>query len=89
MGLLRRHKRASDADVQFLVPAREPNATSNAQVRGLLDLPQAKQIAVEAPRPILAVRRRGDLYVIQPQDRRSLPWRVLTPSHSMHYRASR
>src|SRR4051794_41236849 len=54
--------------VQLLGAEREPGAAGHAQGRRLLELPEAEQLTVEAPRLRLAARWRRDLHVIEAGD---------------------
>ena len=56
------------ADVQLLRAAREPAAAAACERRGLLELGQAEQPAVERARLLLAAGRRGHLHVIDADD---------------------
>lgn len=56
-------------DVQGLASAREPRTAAAVEGRGLLELGQAEQVAVERARRRLAAGRGGDLDVVEADDR--------------------
>ena len=58
----------ADADVELLVRAGEPAAAARCERSGLLELGQAKQVAVERARLVLAARGCGHLHVIDADD---------------------
>jgi hypothetical protein len=60
---------ARHADVQLLLAAAEPGAAPGGERRRLGQLGQLQQLAVEAPRLLLAARRRRHLHVVDAQQR--------------------
>jgi hypothetical protein len=63
--LARGDERILHADVELAAASeREPDAAARAQRLGLLELLEAEQLAEEAPRLVLASRRRRELDVI-------------------------
>jgi len=53
-----------DSNVKLIGAAGKPDAAAAPQGLRLLQLTQAKQLAVEPPRRILTADRRGDLHVV-------------------------
>ena len=78
MGLQGRREVLLDADVQLLAvrAAAEPDAAAGLQLVRLLDLLEAQQPTVEAPRLGLAAGRRRDLDVVDAGDRAQAARRV-------------
>ena len=66
MRLAGRGERLLHADVQLLAAEREPDAAARPQYLWLLELGQAKQVAVEQPGARLATLWRGNLHVVEP-----------------------
>jgi hypothetical protein len=74
-----RLERLGDTHVELLIAHGKPDAAADSQSRGLLQLRQAQELAVEAPRLAFAARRSGDLHVIQTFDEHpgNLPIRLV------------
>jgi len=68
MGLFRRREGAFNADMKLLRAAGEPDTAPRLQVRRLLDLLQAQNLAEEAAGGFLAAWRGGKLDMIDPFD---------------------
>ncbi len=60
--------------MELLRAADEPDAATAAQRLWLLQLTQAKQLAVETARRVLRTLRRGDLYVVDALNQGYLTW---------------
>lgn len=70
MRLARRREPLLDPDVQLSpIAEREPSPAPPAQRLRLLDLLEPEQLTEEAPRRGLAAGRRGDLNVVETEDR--------------------
>ncbi len=74
MGLNRGYEIRCDSNVKLMGSAGEPNTAAAPQSLGLLQLGQAKQLAVEAPRRILTANRRGDLHMVETLNQGYLTW---------------
>src|SRR5262245_31157718 len=61
------------AYVQLLLADPEPHAAARREQRRLVDLREAEQLPVEPARGLLATRRRRDLDMVEPDDRRHRP----------------
>jgi hypothetical protein len=57
-----------------MVAAGEPDTAMASQSLGLLQLAQAKQLPVEAPRRILAAEGRGNLHMVKTSNQGYLTW---------------
>jgi len=69
VGLAGRGERLLDADVQLLTAGPEPAAAPGGERLGLRELLEPEEAAVERPRLGFAVPRRGDLDMVDPEDR--------------------
>jgi hypothetical protein len=77
-----RSKLRIDAQVDPDARAFEPRSPPSSKMRRLLDLRQAQEVDVEAPRRLFLPRRHGQLHVIDPHD---LQVPLLRPSISASY----
>jgi hypothetical protein len=69
MGLAHRRELRLDPDMELLTAGLEPDASASAERLGLDQLGQAKQLAEEPPRRLLAPAWRGDLHMVKPLDK--------------------
>ena len=68
MRLPRGSELLGNADVELVRSGAEPDATAGGEERWLLELVQPQEPPVEAPRVVLAPRRRCDLDVVEADD---------------------
>ena len=68
MRLRGRAKVVCNADVKRVVAGSEPHTAARPEHLRLRNLLEPEQLAVEAPRVVLAAGRRGDLHVVEADD---------------------